>query len=130
LGNPNTVTSLKAPGLKASGSFLWRALNAASLATWLWSLGGGAVITTVVSALVRLQQPWDIVLAVGVFMLAAAAILSLRERPDRKPQVDASDPHRREEATKTKSDEPRSPGVGEPRESPARVSPPARATRR
>jgi hypothetical protein len=67
---------MRAPKAKKIGSWLWRALNAASLAQWLWSLGGGAVVSAIFSALLHLSPPWSFVLAAGVFLLSAAAILS------------------------------------------------------
>ncbi len=83
---------MRAPKAKEIGSWLWHGLNAASLAQWLWSVGGGAVATALLSALLQLQPPWSFVFAAGVFLLAAAAILTLLTRRHVEPK--GSDSHR------------------------------------
>lgn len=72
---------VRAPKAKEIGPWLWHGLNAASLAQWLWSLGGGAVVTALLSALLHLPAPWSFVFAAGAFLLAAAAILTLLSQP-------------------------------------------------
>lgn len=67
---------MRAPKAKEIGPWLWHGLNAASLAQWLWSVGGGGLATTFLSTRVQLPAPWSIVLALSVFFLVAAAILT------------------------------------------------------
>lgn len=77
---------MRAPKAKEIGPWLWHGLNAASLAQWLWSLGGGAVVTALLSALLHLPTPWSFVFAAGAFLLAAAAILTLLSRQYGEPK--------------------------------------------
>ena len=46
---------------------------------WLWTIGGGAVVSAAISAALGFPSPWGYVLAMGLFVLAAAAILALIE---------------------------------------------------
>lgn len=68
------------------GSWLWHGLNAVSLAQWLWSLGGGTVVSAILSARLHLPSPWSFVFAAGIFLLAVAAILSLLTRWHAEPK--------------------------------------------
>lgn len=77
---------MRAPKVKEIGSWLWHGLNAASLAQWLWSLGGGGVASAILSALLHLPPPWSFVFAASVFLLAVAAILSLLTRRYAEPK--------------------------------------------
>jgi hypothetical protein len=67
---------VRAPKPKVIAGWLWHGLNAASLAQWLWSVGGGGLATTLLSTRLQLPAPWSIVLALSVFLLVAAAILT------------------------------------------------------
>ncbi len=56
-----------------------RVLSTASLMQWLWTIGGGAVVSAAISAALGVPSPWGYVLAIGLFVLVAAAMLALIE---------------------------------------------------
>lgn len=64
---------------KSVRRFFVGVLSTASLMQWLWTIGGGAVVSAAISAALGFPSPWGYVLAMGLFVLAAAAILALIE---------------------------------------------------
>jgi membrane protein implicated in regulation of membrane protease activity len=84
------------PSPRTLGLWFWRTLNAASLAQWLGSIGGGAVVTAPVAVLAvgaGLPSPWSYVLAAGVFLLVAAGIVTLlSRRAARRQEQSVSEP--------------------------------------
>jgi hypothetical protein len=62
----------------------WRWLGHVGTATWLWSIGGGAVSSVVLRAFTALSWPWIVLLAVGTACLILAGILTVRQTRPRE----------------------------------------------
>lgn len=55
---------------------LWSWLNTATVVQGLLSIGGGTVLSAIVSALLSVPEPWSYVLAAGLAFIFAGAILA------------------------------------------------------
>lgn len=62
--------------VRVAGATLWRWLGHASIAHFLWSIGLGAVGTTLIRAVTDLPWPWLVAMGVGLALLVFAGLLT------------------------------------------------------